>query len=69
MLLVTPQGKWAPIEFYRAQTGNAVYVLVDPETGRARLLDAINQRACAHYCDGWSFHFARARLAEKGMVI
>lgn len=70
VLLVTATGAWVPIEFYRANRGHHhVYMRMDSETGAMTPVDVINQRACAAYCDAWSFYLREQGWLEKGIVV
>jgi len=69
LLIIAEEDRWIPSEFYRANTGRHVYIQVNPVTGERMLVDPVNQRACADYCDGWSCHLREQDWLVKGVSV
>lgn len=60
---VDHRGVWYPFEFTRTTTDRHVYGRLDEADARLTIMDTINQRALADYCDAWAF-----RLREQGWL-
>ena len=69
VFLITETNEWLPVAFYRVKRRRHVYVQIDERTGAISPLDLVNQKACAGYCDAWSFHLRAQGWLERGVVV
>lgn len=67
LVYVDLEGHWFPYSIFRPTTGEKAYAEVDAGKERITVVDAINQQALAHYCDGWSFHLREQGWLEQGI--